>query len=150
MRDEKGVHRLCDEVREIAFALHGYLRDGHFERVYENGPAHRLRRTGLNVEQQKEFEVADEDGFHPGLYVADLFVEDRLIIEVKACRALAPEHVTQVLGYLRSADQRDALLINFGAPKFQIRKLALSRSGSPSGGRPHRVVDEVPGSGLSD
>lgn len=75
--------------------------------------------------QQQAFEVWDEDGTPLGLYVADLFVEDCLIVELKACKALAAEHTAQVLGYLRASGQRDALLINFGAPKLQIRKFIL-------------------------
>src|SRR5690606_12993624 len=115
----------CDRVRETAFALHCYLGHGHLEKIYENGMAHRLRKAGLNVEQQRPLQVADEDGTILGDYFADLLVEDCLILELKACKALAPEHFAQVLGYLRASNRRDALLINFGAPKFEIRKLIL-------------------------
>jgi GxxExxY protein len=54
---------------------------------------------------------------------ADLFVQDCLIVELKACKTLVDEHIAQVLGYLRAARHRDALLINFGAAKFEIKKL---------------------------
>ena len=64
-----------------------------------------------------------------GEYFADLFVEDCLIVELKACKALAPEHTAQLLGYLRACQVEHGLLINFGAPKFQIRKYALSATG---------------------
>jgi GxxExxY protein len=122
MRDEARIKELCDQVRETAFALHTFLRYGHLEKVYENGLTHRLRKAGLKVEQQKPLQVRDEDGTILGDYLADLFVEDCLIVELKACKALADEHTAQVLGYLRASNQRDALLINFGAPKFEIRK----------------------------
>ncbi|MBI4536425.1 MAG: hypothetical protein HY712_00535 [candidate division NC10 bacterium] len=46
------VLKLCDRVRQIALALHGYLRHGHLEKVYENGLAHRLRKAGFRAEQQ--------------------------------------------------------------------------------------------------
>jgi len=62
-----------------------------------------------------------------GDYSADLFVDNRLIIELKAAKALADEHVAQILGYLRSSRVEHGLLINFGAPKFAIKQYALSR-----------------------
>lgn len=58
--------------------------------------------------------------------LADLFVDERLIVEVKACKALADEHTAQVLGYLRASRIEHGLLINFGAPRYQIRKFILS------------------------
>jgi GxxExxY protein len=58
--------------------------------------------------------------------VADLYVEDCLIIELKACQSLASEHIAQLLGYLRASRIEHGLLINFGAPKLQIKKYALS------------------------
>lgn len=125
MRDERQILDLCNHVRETAFALHNYLRHGHLEKVYENGLAHRLRGNGLEVEQQKALHVFDEDGTPLGNYIADLPVEDCLLVEVKACETLGAAHTAQVLGYLRAASRRDALLINFGAPRFQIRKLVL-------------------------
>lgn len=67
----------------------------------------------------------DEDGTILGDYYADLFVDGRLVIEPKACKALAAEHTAQVLGYLRASNQRHAMLINFGAPKIEIKKLIL-------------------------
>ena len=51
---------------------------------------------------------------------------ERLIVELKACRTLAPEHIAQVLGNLKSARVEDGMLINFGSYKFEIRKYALS------------------------
>jgi hypothetical protein len=60
---------------------------------------------------------------------ADLFVNGRLIIELKAAKALADEHVAQILGYLRASRVEHGLLINFGAPKFEIKKYALSQPG---------------------
>jgi len=120
------IFELCDRIRETSFALHRYLRDGHLEKVYENGLAHRLRKLGLKVAQQHSLTVRDEDGAVLGEYLADLFVEDCLIVELKACKTLANEHIAQLLGYLRACGIEHGLLINFGAPKLEIRKYALS------------------------
>ncbi|MBM3861234.1 MAG: GxxExxY protein [Verrucomicrobia bacterium] len=120
------IMKLCDVVRETAYAIHVYHGHGHLEKVYENALAHRLRKDGFAVEQQKPLTVYDEDGTVIGEYFADLVVENRLIVELKACKSLAEEHVAQVLGYLRSARIEHGLLINFGSYKFQMKKYALS------------------------
>ena len=126
MKEKDDIFGLVDLIRETSFALHRYLRYGHLEKVYENGLANRLRKAKLKVEQQYPLKVYDEDGTVLGEYFADLFVEDCLIVELKACKGLAPEHTAQLLGYLRACQVEHGLLINFGAPKFQIRKYALS------------------------
>jgi len=123
--DQERVFALCDTVRETSFALHSYLRHGHLEKVYENGLAHRLRKQGLVVEQQVPLEVRDEDGTLLGDYYADLLVNGEILVELKACRSVAPEHEAQLLGYLRSCALKHGLLINFGAPVLHIRKYVL-------------------------
>ena len=120
------IMALCDQVRGASLALHRHLRHGHLEKVYENGLAHRLGKIGFSVQQQHPMTVYDEDGTVLGEYVADLFVEGTLILEIKACRSLAPEHVAQILGYLRACRAEHGLLINFGAERLQIKKYALS------------------------
>jgi len=117
---------LCDLIRETSFAIHSYLRNGHLEKVYENALANRLRKQGLNVQQQHPVKVYDKDDTLLGDFKADLFVNDKLIIELKACKSLCEEHVSQLLGYLRCSKIEHGLLINFGAPKFQIKKYILT------------------------
>ena len=126
MKEKDDIFGLVDLIRETSYVLHRYLRYGHLEKVYENGLAHRLRKAKMRVEQQYPLKVFDQDGTVLGEYFADLFVEDRLIVELKACRTFSPEHVAQLLGYFRACRIEHGLLINFGAPKLQIRKYALS------------------------
>ena len=126
MNPKDPIFRLCDHVRETAFALHKYHRHGHAEKIYENGLLNRLRKQGIHVVQQHPLSVFDEDGTVLGEYFADLLVDHSLIVELKAVRTLADEHVAQLLGYLRSSRKEHGLLINFGAPILQIRKYALS------------------------
>jgi len=114
---------LCDIVRETSYAIHLYLRSGHLEKVYENSVPHRLRKKAIILEQQYPIEVYDEDGTPLGHFVTDLLVEGHLIVELKACSTLVPEHTAQILGYLRGSRLHHGLLINFGAPKLQIKKL---------------------------
>lgn len=122
------IFQLCDRIRETSFSLHQHLRHGHLEKVYENGLAHRLRKQNLDVVQQHPLNVFDEDGTILGEFFADLFVEHQLIVELKATRALAEDHVSQLLGYLRASRIEHGLLINFGSPKLEVRKFALSAS----------------------
>jgi GxxExxY protein len=126
MKEKDPVFKLCDEVRQTSFDIHVYHRHGHLEKIYENALAHRLRKKGLKVTQQAPLNVYDEDGTPLGDYFADLIVEDMLIVEIKACRALTSDHTAQVLGYLRSARIEHGMLINFGAPKLEVNKFALS------------------------
>ena len=126
IKDKDDIFELCDHIRETSYALHRYLRHGHLEKVYENGLASRLRKAQMKVEQQYALKVYDEDGTVLGEYFADLFVEDCIIVELKACKALVQEHIAQLLGYLRACHIEHWLLVNFGTSKLQIKKYALS------------------------
>ena len=59
MRNDQGMRALCDQIRQTAFDLNGYLRNGHLEKGYENGVAHRLRKIGLTVERQRALQVRE-------------------------------------------------------------------------------------------
>jgi GxxExxY protein len=121
------IMQLCDTVRETAFAIHCYHKHGHLEKVYENALVHRLRKQGIDVKQQHPITVYDEDGTVIGEYVADLFVDNRLVVELKAAKAISDDYVAQLLGYLRSSRVEHGLLLNFGAPRFEIKKYVLSQ-----------------------
>ncbi|HEX6651012.1 MAG TPA: GxxExxY protein [Pyrinomonadaceae bacterium] len=120
------IFTLCNIVRETSFEIHKYLRSGHREQIYENALVHRLRKKSVNVEQQQEVKVFDEDGTLLGFLRADLLIENRLICEIKGCRALVDEHVAQLLGYLRASRIEHGLLINFGASRLEIKKYVLT------------------------
>jgi GxxExxY protein len=123
----KSIQELCDVVRETAYAIHIYHGHGHMEKVYENALFNRLRKAGIEVKPQHPLNVYDEDGTLLGEYFADLLVDGRLVVELKACRAIGDEHVAQILGYLKSSKIEDGLLINFGSYKFEIKKYVMSR-----------------------
>lgn len=129
----KDIMKLCDVVRETGYAVHCYHKNGHLEKVYENAMVNRLRKAGVNVKQQYPLTVYDEDGTIVGDYTADLLIENRLIVEFKAAKTLVDEHVAQLLGYLRASRTEDGLLMNFGSPKFQVKKYALRDSNRRDG-----------------
>lgn len=122
----KTINELCDLVRETSFAIHQYHRHGHLEKIYENALAHRLGKAGLNVQQQHPIQVFDEDGTILGDFYADLIIEGRIVVELKAVKSIADEHVAQLLGYLRSSRMEHGLLINFGAPVLFVKKFVMS------------------------
>ena len=122
----KEIMQLCDIIRETGYAIHRYHRNGHVEKIYENALVHRLRKQGLEVKQQHPLSVFDEDGTLLGDFYADLFIENRLVVELKAVRAIADEHVAQLLGYLRASRVEHGLLLNFGAPRYYIKKYILN------------------------
>jgi GxxExxY protein len=128
------VFKLCDAVRETGFAIHRYLRNGHIEKIYENALAHRLQKRGFRVAQHHPLQVCDEDGFVLGSFFAGIFLEETLIIKLKAVAHVLDEHVAQLLGYLRASRVEHGVLVNFGAPKFHIRKYALRDAPPPNEG----------------
>ena len=125
--EEGKIKQLTDQIRETSLALHSYLRNGHLEKVYENGLSHRLRKQGLEVKQQQAIRVRDEDGTVLGDFAADLLVENELIVELKACKTLAEEHTAQLFGYLRATGIEHGILINFGSAKLQIHKYIFNK-----------------------
>ena len=92
------------------------------EKVYENALTLELRKNGLKVQQQHGIQVR-YDGVVVGEFAADLLVEDKVIIELKATKALDDMHMAQCLNYLKAIDLSVCLLINFGKPKAEIRRI---------------------------
>jgi GxxExxY protein len=127
------VFEICDVVRQTAFEIHAFHKHGHFEKIYENALVHRLRKAGLLVQQQHSIQVRDEDGTPLRDFFADLLVEGLLVVELKASRAIADEHIAQLLGYLRSTQIQHGLLINSALPFFRSKSsLAVRKNPPPS------------------
>ena len=119
------IQELTDLARQTAYEAHVYLKNGYLEKVYENALANRLRKRGLRVLQQHPLHVLDEDRTIVGEYYADLWVDDQLIVELKAVRALNENHVAQILSYLKTSGVKHGMLMNFGTPRFEVKKFIL-------------------------
>lgn len=132
------IMTLCDTIWQKAYAIHVYHGHGHVEKVFENALVNRLRKLGLDVKQQHPVKVFDEDGTVIGEFYADLLVENVIVVELKAAKALANEHVAQLPGYLKSIRLEHGLLINFGSYKFEIKKYV--RTDRPAAGFGPRVL----------
>lgn len=118
------INQLSERIIGGAFKVANALGTGFLEKVYENALAHELRKVGLQVRQQVGVAV-HYDGVVVGEYSADLLVEDTVIVELKAIKTLDPVHVAQGLNYLRATGLPLCLLLNFGTPRLQIRRLVL-------------------------
>ena len=117
------LRELAAQVGQIAYGVHEYFGNGLLEKVYESALEHRLVKAGYKVERQKPLKVFDEDGFCVGDYFVDMLVDDKLIVELKAVKTLAPEHFAQILNYLKISHNPVGLIINFGSYKFERRTI---------------------------
>ncbi len=104
---------LAKEIVDAAYRIHVGLGPGLFESVYEEVLATDLQKRGLCFARQQPIPfVYDGTRFEMG-FRADLVVEDKVIVEIKSVVAIAPLHTKQLLTYLKLADKRLGLLINF-------------------------------------
>jgi GxxExxY protein len=117
MQDEA----LTKSIIGCAFTVHNALGPGFLEKVYENALAHELRKRGINVVQQAPLRVT-YDGVIVGDFYADLWVDDRVIVEIKAVQTLHKRHEAQLVNYLTTTGVDTGLLLNFGSSVEVKRK----------------------------
>lgn len=120
--DQHGLDALSERIIGCAFRVAISLGAGFLEKVDENALAIALRRSGITVEQQKALEVRYEVQVF-GEYVADLLVEGVVLVELKAVRELDSIHMAQCLNYLKAAHLNLCLLLDFGRPRVQVRRI---------------------------
>lgn len=125
--DLKLKHReLTEEIIEVFYSVYNELGYGFLESVYENAMALALRESGLRVEQQASVPVYFRER-QVGEFRCDLLVEQKIILELKSAKAIAPEHVAQTLNYLKATAIEVALLLNFGE-KPVFKRLAFDNN----------------------
>ncbi|MCC6328389.1 MAG: GxxExxY protein [Acidobacteria bacterium] len=115
---------VTEKIIGCAFKVSNTLGCGFLEKVYENALAYELRKLDFHVAQQQRVDVFYDD-VRVGYYDADIVVEGCVIIEVKAVRSLDEAHKAQCLNYLKATGIRLGLLLNFGSPRVEIKRLAL-------------------------
>lgn len=113
---------ITQKILEAAFEVSKELGSGFLESVYKNAMVIALRAKGLVVEVEKPISVMFR-GQSVGQFYADLFVDGKVIVELKAVSALAPEHSAQTINYLKATGIEVGLLINFGHPKVEYKRL---------------------------
>lgn len=107
------LKKLTQIVIGCAYHVHNTLGPGFMEKVYENALKLDLESEGLTIQQQLPIKVRYR-GQVIGDFIADMFIEGCLIVEIKAVLKLAPEHEVQLVNYLTATGIDDGLLINFG------------------------------------
>jgi GxxExxY protein len=112
---------LMRKILEAAFAVHNTLGCGFLEKVYSNALLVELRNKDLHCEHEVPFKVKYKDVV-VGDYCADLIVDRRVLVELKACAGLDSVHEAQILNYLKASSIQVGLLMNFGKPKLEYRR----------------------------
>jgi GxxExxY protein len=113
---------LTGKVLGACFEVARELGAGFLESVYEKALMIALREKGLRVEAQVPLTVKFRSVV-VGEFFADILVESKLVVELKAVSALRPEHQAQVINYLKATGIEVGLLVNFGNPKLEYRRL---------------------------
>lgn len=116
------INLITERIIACVYRVSNTLGNGFLEKVYENALAIELRQNGLKAEQQYPIRVCYNN--QPvGEYFADLLVEERVIVELKSARALDDVHSAQCLNYLKATGLTICLLVNFGKPRAEIKRL---------------------------
>ncbi len=110
-------------ILKAYYNVYNTLGFGFLEKVYENAMMIELKKLGLSCRQQQHIDVFYDDKL-VGNYYADIIVEDKIIIELKAAKSLVDEHEAQLVNYLRATNIEVGLLLNFGkVPQHKRRVL---------------------------
>jgi GxxExxY protein len=113
-------NELTRAIIGFAYKVHNALGPGFLEKIYENALRIELEKAGFKVKQQEPINVM-YDGEIVGEYSADLWVDEQVVVELKANLTLAKEHEVQLVNYLAATGISDGLLINFGS-SVQVRR----------------------------
>ncbi len=117
---------ITDRIIKIFYRVYGQLGYGFLGKVYENALLLELKKGGIPAVPQLPIKVFYENEV-VGEYFADLLVDSKVIVEIKAAKALAPENEAQLLNYLKATDVEVGLLLNFG-PKPEIKRKLFDNS----------------------
>lgn len=119
--------QITKSVIGCAFEVINELGAGFLESVYEKALLLALRQKGLSVISQHPVKVLFR-GECVGDFYADIFVEEKVIVELKAVKAIAPENQAQIINYLNATGIEVGLLINFGNPKLEYKRFTRSKN----------------------
>lgn len=113
---------VSNEIIKSAYEVHRILGPGFLEKVYENALVYELQLRNIKYEVQNPIDIYYKD-ITVGKYIPDIFVDNKIIVEVKANSGIEDEHFAQLLNYLKATKNRVGLLINFGLPKLQVKRV---------------------------
>jgi GxxExxY protein len=122
--DEHGWENLAEAIIGAAFEVSNVLGAGFLEKVYERALLQELSLRGLKAKAQCPIRVSYK-GHYIGDYLADLVIEDTILVELKCVERFSGEHVAQCINYLRASGLHVALLLNFQHPKLEWKRVLL-------------------------
>jgi GxxExxY protein len=122
--DERRLNELSQAIIGCAYKVSNALGAGFVEKVYENALALEIRKADLNLSQQQAIPVKYE-GTIVGDFFYDLLVEGMVLVELKAAKAIDDAHIAQCLNYLKATSLHLCLLLNFGQPRVEVRRVVL-------------------------
>lgn len=123
MKNQEYLHKeLTEKIIEACFEVMTELGSGFLESVYEKSLLIALSQKGIAAHSQVPIKVKFR-GEVVGEFFADILVKETIIVELKTVKALLPEHQAQVINYLKSTGKNVGLLINFGTPRMEIKRL---------------------------
>ena len=120
---------LSQRVIGCAFEVSNTLGAGFVEKVYERAMCVELKKTGLSYNCQKPVRVEYKSNL-VGEFIADIVVEEKLLLELKALSTLCREHEAQLMNYLKATGLSVGLLLNFGRPKLGIKRMIWNHNES--------------------
>ena len=120
------IDSLTEKIIGCAYEVSNELGSGFLEKVYEKALIVELSNSGLKVEAQKEIKVLYK-GYDIGNYYPDIIVEDQVIIELKIIKQIERIHLGQVMNYLKACKLQYGLILNFGNPKVEVKRVIFSR-----------------------
>jgi len=116
----------CYNIQGAVFEVYKELGSGFLESVYQECLAKEFSNSNIPFEQECKINLNYKGGPLNQYFKADFVCYDKIILEIKSCKNIAPEHKAQTLNYLKATNNKLALLINFGSyPKVEIIRLAL-------------------------
>ena len=124
MDADKNINDLTYQINGAIFEVSRTLGAGFLEKVYENALMVELMERGIKAENQAPIRVLYKDET-VGEYFADILVQDKVIIELKAVENLSKLHEAQILNYLKATEIQVGLLVNFKHPKAEIKRMML-------------------------
>lgn len=116
------LNEITEKIIHCAYTVANVLGAGFLENVYENALTQELRKSGPSVAQQKEAQVR-YDGITVGDYRMDRMVQDAVVVELKAAKAIDERHLAQCRNFLRGSGYKLCLLINFGTPRIEVKRV---------------------------
>jgi GxxExxY protein len=124
------VERLITLVIDVGYHIHNDLGPGLLESVYQTVLANRLERLGVKVEAQKPVDIVVDGTTFADAYRVDLFLNDHLVVELKALEKISGLHIRQTLTYVKLLEKPVGLLLNFGSERWSegVRRIMNNKS----------------------